>query len=435
MVSTTSEPKKGNADVSTARNAKDKMTANEPPLPPQLKRGDISRALGYIEGFWGELEASCPTDTDTLIGLPYPYFTPGSRPRGGFVHKEMYYWDTYFMALGLLDTKRERQAYEQADNLLSLLNRFGLVPAGNRFYLTSRSQPPLLTSLLMDLYDHGGSKEWLAPRIELAKQEYRNVWRGRQQPHIREVFKNLSRNYEVTSLHELAECESGWDFTTRFHGRALEYVPIDLNAVLYKCETDFARAALILDKPKEAEAWQEQASARRESVNEYLWNESSGFYFDFNYKTGKQSKVWSLAAYYVLWAGMASDEQAELLAGHIDKFENYGGLTATLEYPNVSEHQPAQWVYPNGWAPLHLLAIRGLARYGYENMAARITHRWLYTNLKGFMDSGQFSEKYNVVDIEALPKDGVYPNQSGFGWTNAVFACLARDYYTFTSRR
>jgi hypothetical protein len=39
-----------------------------------------------------------------------------------------------------------------------------------------------------------------------------------------------------------------------------------------------------------------------------------------------------------------------------------------------------------------------------------------------------FLEKYNVAAIGQPPKDGVYPNQTGFGWTNAVFVYLVNHY-------
>ncbi len=403
-------------------------TGNTVMAPPRIDSADMERALGYVEATWGELERNRSQDSDTLLGVPYPYFVPGNHPREGFIHNELYYWDTYFIALGLIDTKRHTQAFEQADNLLHLLQRFGFVPSGNRIYLTGRSQPPLLSSLLLDLYDYGGSKEWLAPRMELVKKEYELVWRGTLHPHWRQVFEGLSRNYEINLIDELAEAESGWDYTTRFYGSSLQYIPIDLNALLYKYEVDFERTSLIMGKPREAEQWQQRAKERCEQVNSYLWNESAGFYFDYNYKTGKQSRVWSMAGYYPLWAGMASQQQAERLADNVEKFECAGGMTATLQNPHVKEHHAAQWVYPNGWAPLHLLAIRGLADYGYEMLAERIARRWLYTNLHGFNKHGKFFEKYNVVDVDAPPKDGVYPSQIGFGWTNAVFAVLARDY-------
>lgn len=396
--------------------------------PPTLDQSALKRALGFIEARWGELEKECHEDSGTLLGVPNPYFAPSTNKKEGPASRELHYWDTYFTARGLMGTKREAQAYEQVENLLHLLKRLRIVPAGTRTYLTSRSQPPMLTSLLLDLYEHKGSKEWLAPRIELAKQEYREVWMGKSHPHWREVFSGLSRNYDANQLDELAEEESGWGYTTRFQGSALDFIPIDLNALLYKYEMDFMKAALILDKPKEAQEWKVAAEARRRAVDEHLWNQNAGFYFDYNYQTGKTSSIWSLASYYALWCGIASEEQAARLVEHIEKFEMYGGLSATLDRPVVSEHLPAQWVYPNGWAPLHLIVIEGLAKYGYEDIAARIARRWLHTCLEVFNRHGDFYQKYNVLDIDAPPKNGLNTNQAGFAWTNAVFTILARDY-------
>ncbi len=396
--------------------------------PPALKSENIEAALGFIEARWGELERSNSEDKDTLIGLPHPYFAPSTSGSNSIKQDEIHYWDTYFIVRGLLGTKREDQAYEQADNLLHLLRRFGVVPAANRFHATSRSHPPMLTSLLMDLYDWGGNKEWLAPRMELAKEEYRSVWRGSRHPHWREVFKGLSRHYDVNELDALAECESGWEYTTRFSGKALQHIPIDLNSLLYKCEMDFMRSALISGKPKEAQEWQKAAKERKEAIDTYLWNQNAGFYFDYNYCTGRSSNVWSLASYYSLWTGLASEEQAARMAEHIDKFEYNGGLVPALEYPAVSEHQPAQWSYPNGLAPLHLVVIEGLAKYGYESIAERVARRWLKTNLDSFMRKGDFFDKYNVVDISSEPKEGLYPTEKGYAWTNAVFSVLAREY-------
>ena len=395
--------------------------------PPKIKQADLQRALGHVEAMWSELERSSKEDSQTLLSLPNPYFASSDKPYSGYVMEEMRYWDSYFVALGLLKSQRSQQAYEQADNLLHLLRRFGFIPHSNRMHATSRSHPPMLTSLLLELYYHGASKEWLGPRMELAKSEYEAAWRSALHPHSREVFAGLSRNYDASLVDELAEYESGWDFTTRFYGSALDYIPIDLNALLYKYETDFERAALILGKPEEAKQWQKRAQERRASVDEYLWNQSSGFYFDYNYKLGKQSRVWSLAGYYPLWAGMASEEQAEMLVGNIDKFEAVGGLTATRQYPHIREHHPVQWGYPNGWAPLHLLVVRGCAWYGYEDVAARIAQRWLHTNLHSFNRHGVFFDKYNVVDLDQPPKDGMYPLRTGYAWSNAVFAVLAND--------
>ena len=37
-------------------------------------------------------------------------------------------------------------------------------------------------------------------------------------------------------------------------------------------------------------------------------------------------------------------------------------------------------------------------------------------------------EKYNVVQPDKPPAKGVYPSQTGFGWTNAVFERFCQEF-------
>ena len=53
--------------------------------------------------------------------------------------------------------------------------------------------------------------------------------------------------------------------------------------------------------------------------------------------------------------------------------------------------------------------------------AERIARKWLNSNLVMFEQTGNFLEKYNMVEIKKQPAEGVYPTHIGFGWTNAVF--------------
>ena len=89
---------------------------------------------------------------------------------------------------------------------------------------------------------------------------------------------------------------------------------------------------------------------------------------------------------------------------------------------------PTQWAYPNGWAPLQLIAIEAMENYGYHVAAERIARKWINANLVQFEKEGEFFEKYNVVHINEEPMEGVYPSQVGFGWTNAVFYRLCQKY-------
>jgi alpha,alpha-trehalase len=166
-------------------------------------------------------------------------------------------------------------------------------------------------------------------------------------------------------------------------------------------------------------------------MNELMWSNLRGFYYDYNYVKRQRGNVDSLAAYFTMWAGIANERQAEKLVSGLKKFENKGGLatTDTVQLAQfVPGSLPTQWAYPNGWAPLHYIAVRALQRYGYHADAQRIALKWLKTNLDWFNAHGVFLEKYNVVQPTKPPMKGVYPSQTGFGWTNAVFERFCQEF-------
>lgn len=396
----------------------------------ELTAPALRKALKYVDSKWGKLERYNPDDKGTLIGLPYPYIVPSVRTGSGFTFDEMYYWDSYFIAQALLLTDREELAAGMLENLLYMAKRFDIVPNGNRYYFTGRSQPPLLTSYIFDIYETSGDLSWLQESMVIAEYEYSNVWMGTEQPNWRNVFHGLSRYYDINVIDGLAEAESGWDMTTRFNDKCLSHIPIDLNCLLYRYETDFARSYEILGDMSAKRAWEKRAQERKEAINKYLWDSKRKFFFDYDYNDGQHSEVWSLAAFYSLWAGTASKQQANHLVEHLQKFMAEGGLTATVRNAK-SEHNEKfhhQWAYPNGWAPLHWIVVKGLERYGYSELAEEIAIKWLTTNTTYFNMHGIFREAYNVIKPGQTPQAGLYPPQIGFGWSNAVFVDFAINY-------
>lgn len=399
----------------------------------ELNSHDVAEARSYIDAFWRHLKRSNPKSKDTLIGLPHPYLVPAYEPDSTFTFDEMYYWDSYFMVQGMFKKPKYKElVLGILDNQLHLIKEYGMVPNANKTYLLSHSQPPLLTSFIFDVYEaYNLDRRWLEQAIGYAKKEYQTVWMGTKKPFDHLVHNGLSRYYDINVLHDLAEAESGWDMTTRFNRKCLDFVPIDLNVYLYKYEQDFARAAEILNKPEEAKEWKQAASKRKKNINSCMWSERRGGFFDYNFKKGTQSLVASLAEYTTLWAGLATKKQAAKLVKNLSRFEVKGGL-ATTEDPAFKIVLPqkisAQWAHPNGWAPLHFFVVEGLRRYGYHTEAERIATKWLKTNLDYFNSYNVFLEKYNVVDPTKPPVEGLYPSQTGFGWTNAIFERFCQDY-------
>lgn len=398
----------------------------------ELKPEDVKAARDYIAGYWANLERFHPKDDDTLLGLPKPYLVPAYEEGHEFDFNEMYYWDTYFMAIGLMDEKHKELVVGMLDNLLSLQKRFGIIPNASRMFFMSRSQPPFLTSLIFEVYDKFHlSEAGLKEAIDIAKQEYQNVWMGTVKPNARLVYKGLSRFYDINYLNDLAEAESGWDMTPRFDRKALNYVAVDLNALLFKYEKDFARAERIFGNKREAAKWDNVARARKEAMDKLMWSNIRGMYFDYNYVKERRGSVASLAGFYPLWAGMVDEKQAKQMVKALRRFEQKGGLSTTDSQQLgqlVPGKMPTQWAYPNGWAPLQYLVIKGLQRYDYHADAERIARKWIKTNLDWFNRHGVFLEKYNVVQPDKPPLKGLYPSQTGFGWTNAVFERLCQEF-------
>ena len=73
---------------------------------------------------------------------------------------------------------------------------------------------------------------------------------------------------------------------------------------------------------------------------------------------------------------------------------------------------------------------KGLENYGFENHAARLAYKWLYTILRNFVDyNGTIPEKYDVVnrshkvfaEYGNVGTEFEYLTKEGFGWMNASF--------------
>src|SRR5664279_2602855 len=173
------------------------MSTQSTQLGPQFTPERLRPALEYIEGYWKKLEKFSPNDDGTLVGLPRPYFVPSLGNDTGFAYEEMYYWDTYFIAQGFLGTPREYLIRGLVEDLMSMMQRFNIIPNAGRMFHTGRSQPPFLTNMIMQVYRIEKSKRWLAQAMSVAKDEYRTVWMGTAQPNWRQVFSGLSRYYEV----------------------------------------------------------------------------------------------------------------------------------------------------------------------------------------------------------------------------------------------
>ena len=140
----------------------------------------------------GEVESS-NIDPPGLLYLPNKYVVPGGR------FNEMYGWDSYFIIRGLLRAGRVELARGMVDNFFFEIEHYGAMLNANRTYYLTRSQPPFLSSMFVDVYEatrkQPGAKDdkaWLERAYTDLSKDY-EMWT--HQPHLA-GDTGLSRYYD-----------------------------------------------------------------------------------------------------------------------------------------------------------------------------------------------------------------------------------------------
>jgi len=392
----------------------------------------------HIAALWPHLmrPADDPDEISSRFPLPHPYVVVGGR------FQESYYWDSYFTQLGLLKTGRHAQVRDMLDNFAHAIRQIGHIPNGFRSYFLTRSQPPFFAEMVSDygraIGDRTGALAHYLPEIEA---EYRyftttehncdglaRYWDAAAGPRVEMLGTDLRMaGVEATRpgfYRDLrAACESGWDFSSRWLTdpgdlstiRTTRIWAVDLNCLLFRIEETLAEVA-----PQDrAEAYRAAAETRKVALQERFFDAERGYFFDLSIDDGGIIPITTAAGLFPLWAGAATPEQAAAAADWARRhLLAKGGLLTT----NVTSGQ--QWDAPNGWAPLNWIAVQGLRRYGFDDLAGELRRRWLATCDAVFAASGKFVEKYNVIDPLAPSGGGEYALQDGFGWSNGVYLDL-----------
>ncbi|MBE2206482.1 MAG: alpha,alpha-trehalase TreF [Saprospiraceae bacterium] len=394
----------------------------------------------------------------TLIPLPHPFIVPGGRFR------EVYYWDSYFTLLGLQDAGQKEMVRHIADNFAYLIDTIGFVPNGNRTYYLGRSQPPFFSMIVRIVGEMEGKEAalkylpqllreydfWMEGHKRLSEQNqtHRRVvrladgivlnryWDDRPRPRPEsyredlETAQNNARESQAIYTDLRAGAESGWDFSSRWLEdpmdlatiRTTAIIPVDLNALLFHLESIIAEYARLAGKTDQAARFEQLAAERKAHIVRYCWDETSGFFYDYDFENKRHTGIPSLAGMYPLFFKVADQKQAEACAKVIQRdFLKPGGVVTTLTQTGQ------QWDAPNGWAPLQWITIQGLRQYGQTALADDIRNRWVALNEKVYRNTGKMVEKYNVMDMTLDAGGGEYPVQDGFGWTNGVLLRLLTE--------
>jgi len=415
----------------------------------------------HINGLWAVLTR--PPDSNdarsTLIPLPKPYVVPGGRFR------EIYYWDSYFTMLGLVQSGRTDLVKNMLDNFAYLITKVGHIPNGNRTYYLTRSQPPYFAAMV-GLYASATDTSQALPYLDALEQEYafwmdgaeslqpgqfyrrvvrmpdgvilNRYWDDTPEPRPEsyrpdvEIGQTLPDSQRATFYRTArATAESGWDFSSRWMRdpkdlrtlETTELIPVDLNSLMFNAERTIAALRAFRHAAGDAEVarrFNQLAEQRRQAI---LSMYEKDFFWDVRWRTGEKVRDRpTLAAAAPLYFGIATADQGRHVAARLEReFLKPGGFVTTT----IASGQ--QWDAPNGWPPLEWLTIEGVRRYGRSDLADTAARRWLDLIRRTYRATGRMMEKYDVVNTNRKAGGGEYPTQDGFGWTNGVALALCAE--------
>lgn len=411
---------------------------HNPRIPPSRRKGLITRSSG-----------------------PCPFYVPGGR------FNEMYGWDSYFIAKGLILSGELAEAFCIAENLRYQIEAYGKILNANRTYYLFRGNPPLFSTLIVELLDHLAEEEksslsdWIESAVDAMIKEYHYFHRGynedlgltrhtpggkgipmeTEEGHFFSIIRAIvpgSREWTTEELNdyirkynkgevvsaELEEYlqndrvvrESGHDTSKRVDGIGSYLYTVDLNSLLYKTEQDILSLRYV-------EGIERISVRRKAAINTLLW--SGDFYYDYNAKENRLSSYKGATALYPLFSRAADEEKARVLIRGLDDLIGVGGIFGGSRESCIGSR--GQWDHPYGWAPHQILGWIGLVHYKEEKLAKSLALRWCTMIGRIFSRyNGVVTEKYNVeesthkvtVEYGNIGTEIKYVPREGFGWTN-----------------
>lgn len=358
------------------------------------------------------------------VKLPYDRAVAGIGRFG----RHSFLWDGYHMAKGYAADGRYDLILDMTDNMEYQINRFGHALNGSADFYTTRAQPDYFAHLVRLLADRMGPSV-LTRYLPTLEKNYKDYWMdgkdimddipidGNTYTHRALVrmpdgsylnrfwddgegprLESYSEDVETALIaigglagQERADrmqkvykdlragAASGWDFSSRYFedGKNIhtinttDILPVDHNSLMAYHETTIAMAYGAAGDKERAEYYRMLAEDRKQAINKYLWDPTSGMYRDYNFRLGKQTDIVSAATAYPLYTGIANGEQSMGVLGTLHDHLLYpGGIIATN-----TEESNEQWDggvrggerSKNVWAPFNWAGVRGLARTVHMN--------------------------------------------------------------------
>jgi neutral trehalase len=356
--------------------------------------------------------------------LTHRWTTPDRWP-----HRDLWLWDSVFHAIGWRHLDRGF-AREMIEAVFDGQHPDGFMPhQANPRQTSSITQPPVLAFGVQMVADPISDRAWIEKLYPKLKSYIEWDLNHRIHP-------GVGLAAWLTDADPMSRCpESGMDNSPRFDNGADLYA-VDLNAFLsHECSI-MAEFTERLHLHAEAVEWKRRQRQLNQLINEHLWNDKDGFYFDFDRARQRQSGVWAVTGFLPLICGAADEKRVERLAAHLENphtFKTAVPVRSAIMPPSARDPHD-MWRGPM-WINTNWLIALGFERSGRPDVALKLRRQTMHEVERWYLELGSLFEFYDeegLLGPDHLPRKGRLERKSAYhqpihdyGWTSTLYADLA----------
>lgn len=322
-----------------------------------------------------------------------PFFT-------GYEYETIYDWDQYFDAI-LLAYCGYPADYTRNGlrHFLALQEEDGFVPRSFHptrgvYFKHNTMFKPFLSQMALLTVHQDGDLSWLANGVFDQLKKFYLCWRSRFD--VRGAGLSVWHDAGHTGMDNHDERAGNWQSETGF------CEGIDLNAYLVREGEALAVLAGLLGRQDDRVQVSSMVVDHRRSIQQWLWNEKEGFFFDFHARENRPIPVRHVGAFAALWATLASPAQSRrLIEEHLLNSKEFG---RPYPLPALAASEPgySEGFLPgestrccnwraNTWIPANYFTFHGLLLNGADEEAGALAQRTF-----SLFDRGPFSEYYTT---------------------------------------
>ena len=303
-------------------------------------------------------------------------------------HRNMWLWDSVFHAIG-----HRHLNTELAESLILALfdvqRDDGFIPHMAKPYeISSVTQPPVIAWGAYLVYEKSGNRTFLEAVLKHNKEFL--LWCSKNR---RKSAKELYSWHTNPELNNRCD-ESGMDNSPRFDTSS-DLFAIDFSCYMANEARFMKKIAIELGDKENSEFFDKWYKKIKADINNTLWCEDDGFYYDYDIPNHCLNKIHSVASFLPVFAGVCDERQCKRIVAHLENPEEFG---TEFPIPSISATDKTfgsdMWRGPV-WINYNYMISKGLTEYGYHPLSQKIESKTLNVINEWYNRTGTVYEFYD----------------------------------------